>query len=106
MADNELSPEAQSVGRDRVLGVVLVVLAVLVVGGVLGGLAYLLVGDDSSALEVPAVTAERVELTLGATTQPFRPNRACGVGVPVDNAGEAAAARLARALPRMVPPGL
>jgi predicted Zn-dependent protease len=104
MADNELSPDAQPVARDRVLAVVLATVVVLAAGGVLGGLAYLLVGDDSSALEIPAVTADRIELTLGATAQPFSPDRACGVYVvPVDNASEGVAARLARALPRMVP---
>jgi predicted Zn-dependent protease len=104
MADNELSPGARPAGRDRVLAVALVVVAVLLAGGVLGGLAYLLVGDDSSAPEIPAVNAERVDLTLGATAQPFAPDRACGVYVvPVDNPSEGVAARLARALPRMVP---
>jgi predicted Zn-dependent protease len=104
MADNELSTDSGPARRDRALAVVLVVAAVLVAGGVLGGLADLLVGDDSSAVGVPAVNAERLELTLGATGQPFAPERACGVYVvPVDNASERVAGRLARALPRMVP---
>jgi predicted Zn-dependent protease len=105
MADNELSPGARPAGRDRVLAVALVVAAVLVVGAVLGGgLAYLLVGDDSSTPEIPAVTAERIDLTLGATAQPFAPDRACDVYVvPVDNASDRIAARVARALPHMVP---
>jgi predicted Zn-dependent protease len=104
MADSELSSGEQAVGRGRVVSVILIIVAVLVVGGVLGGLAYLLAGRDSSVPEIPAVTAERVELTLGATAQPFAPDRACGVYVvPVDGTSEAVAARLARALPRMVP---
>jgi predicted Zn-dependent protease len=101
MADRELSPDERPVWQNRVFGVVL---AVLVVGGVLGGLTYLFLGRDASELEVPAVTAERVELTLGATAQPFAPDRVCGVYVvAVDSASEAVAARLARTLPRRVP---
>jgi predicted Zn-dependent protease len=104
MADNELSPDEQPVGPSRALAGALIVAAVLVVGGVLASLAFLLVDDDSSALEIPAVTAERVDLTLGATAQPFSPDRACGVYVvPVDNASERFAARLARMLPRRAP---
>jgi predicted Zn-dependent protease len=104
MADRELSSDERPVGRARVVQVVLVISAVLVVGGVLGGLAYLLVGRDTSGLEIPAVTAERVELTLGATVQPFAPDQACGVYVvPVDGPSEGVASRLVRALPRRVP---
>jgi len=104
MADNELSSDEPPVGRDRAVTVFSIVVAVLVVGGVLAGLAYLLVGRDSSVLEIPAVTAERVDLTLGATAQPFSPDRACSVYVvPVESTSEGLAARLARALPRRVP---
>jgi predicted Zn-dependent protease len=104
MADRELSSDERPAGRARAVEVVLIILAVLVVGGVLGGLVYLLVGRDTSGLEIPAVTAERVALTLGATAQPFAPDRACGVYVvPVDGTSEGVAARLARALPRRVP---
>lgn len=50
------------------------------------------------------MTSERVELTLGATAQPFAADRACGVYVvPVDGPSEPSAARLARALPLRVP---
>jgi predicted Zn-dependent protease len=104
MADSELSSDEPPVGRDRIVAVALIVGAVLVVGGVLGGLAYLLLGRDSSAPEILPVTFERVELTLGATVQPFAPDRACGVYVvPVESTSERLAARLARALPRRVP---
>lgn len=101
MADRELSPPVRQVGRGRV---VVAALAVLVLGGLLGGMAYLVLSRDSSGPEIAAVTGERVELTLGATAQPFAPDRACGVYVvPVDGSSEGVAARLARALPRRVP---
>jgi predicted Zn-dependent protease len=104
MADSELSSNERPAGRDGVVAVVLIVVVVLLVGGVVGGLAYLLVGRDSSVPGIPAVTAERVELTLGATAQPFAPDRACGVYVvPVDSTSDGVAARLARALPGRVP---
>ena len=104
MADRELSSDERPVGRARAVELVSIILAVLVVGGVLGGLALVLVGRDASGLEIPAVTAEGVGLTLGATAQPFAPDRACGVYVvPVDGTSERVAARLVRALPRRVP---
>ena len=103
MADSELSADERPAGRDRSVGLVTILAVVLVVGGVVGGTAYLLVGRDSSAFDVPAVTAERVGLTLGATAQPFS-NRSCDVYVvPVDASSGAVAARLAGALPRRVP---
>lgn len=75
----------------------------LVLGGVLGGLIVLL-DRDSADPGVPPVTSERIELTLGATIQPFAPDRACGVYVvPIDGPSERVATRLARALPRRVP---
>ncbi len=82
-----------------------VVLLALVFVGAIVGLAFLLLRDDgSSELEIPPVTSERVELTLGATIQPFSADRACGVYVvPVDGPSEQIAARLARALPLRVP---
>lgn len=97
MADPELSPATR---RDRLFeaGV-----AVLVVAGVLGGL-FALVDGDSPNSGIPVVTGERVELSLGATTQPFASDRDCGVFVvPVDASSEALAARLARALPSRAP---
>jgi predicted Zn-dependent protease len=104
MADRDLSSPERPVGRARVGEVVVIILAVLVVGGVLGGLAYLLVGRDASGLEIPAVTIERVELTLGATARPFAPDLACGVYVvAVDGTSERVAARVVRALSRRVP---
>lgn len=104
MADSELSPGERPVGGNRLVAVVSIIAAVLVVGGVLGGLAYLLAGRGSSTLEIPAVTGESVELTLGATAQPFSPDQACGVYVvPVDSTSQAVTARLVRALPRRVP---
>lgn len=82
-----------------------VVLLALVFVGAIVGLAFLFLRDDgSSELEIPPVTSERVELTLGATIQPFAPDRACGVYVvPIDGPSEQIAARLARALPLRVP---
>jgi predicted Zn-dependent protease len=103
VADSQLSSDERPVGTDREVGVVKIVAVVLVVGGVVGGLAYLLVGRDSSTIDIPAVTAERVELALGATAQPFS-DRSCDVYVvPVDASSGAVAARLARALPSRVP---
>ncbi|MDQ3379415.1 MAG: hypothetical protein M3546_03710 [Actinomycetota bacterium] len=99
MADRELTPTAAR--RNRVLAVVV---AVLVLGGVLGGLALLLDRDSTSIPRIAPATGERVELTLGATIQPFAADRACGVYVvPVDGTSEGLAARLARALPRRAP---
>ena len=87
--------------RNRVSAVVV---AVLVLGGVLGGLAMLLERDSTSIPRIAPVTSERVALTLGATAQPFAPDRVCDVYVvPIDSPSEGLAARLARALPRRVP---
>lgn len=82
-----------------------VVLLALALAAVIGGLAFLLLRDgDPSVLQIPPVTSERVELTLGATIQPFAADRACGVYVvPIDGPSEPSAARLARALPLRVP---
>ncbi len=78
-------------------------MAVLVLGGVLGGLAVL-IDRDPQGSGVPPVTGERVELTSGATIQPFASDRACGVYVvPIDGSSDALAKRLARALPRRAP---
>ena len=74
---------------------------IVAVVAVFGGVSC---GDSSSLPEIAPVTAESVALTLGATAQPFAPDRACGVYVvPVDSASEADAARLARALRRKAP---
>ncbi len=82
----------------------MVVFALALAVGI-GGLALLLLRDgDSSELEIPPVTSERVELTLGATAQPFAADRACGVYVvPIDGPSERRAARLVRAIPLRVP---
>ena len=99
MADSELS--AISSKRDRLLGIAA---AVLVLGGVSGGLALLLDDSELPDPEVPPVASERVEATLGATAQPFAMGRACDVYVvPVDSTSGSVAKRLARALPRRVP---
>ena len=106
MADSELSTgERAPARRDRRLPIVV---AVLVVGGVVGGLALLLDDGDLPDFGVLPVTSERIEATLGATAQPFASDRACDVYVvPLDSASEAVATRLARALPRRAPgPGL
>ena len=104
MADNELSSDARPLGSNRPASTALIIATALAVVAVLGGLAYLALGDDSSVPEIPPVTLEGVELTLGATAQPFATDRACGVYVvPVDNTSEADAARLARALRRKAP---
>ena len=98
MADLELSPPPDK--RDRLFEVLA---GALVLGGVLGGLAVLL-DRDSPDPGIPPVTSERIELTLGATIQPFPPDRACGVYVvPVDGPSEALVARLARQLARRAP---
>ena len=89
-------------GRSRQLAIALTVVVVVVAA--LGSLAFLSGGDESSVTEIPPVTAEGVALTLGATAQPFAPDRACGVYVvPVDSTSEGLARRLARALPRRAP---
>ncbi|MDQ3672078.1 MAG: hypothetical protein M3364_06535 [Actinomycetota bacterium] len=99
MANSELSP-APTRG-DRLLEVVV---GVLVLGGILGGLAVLFERDSSSVPRFAPVTSERVELTLGATIQPFAADRACGVYVvPVDVPSQEVAIRLASALSRRVP---
>jgi predicted Zn-dependent protease len=104
MADSELSADERPIGPGRGIGMVGIVAAILASVLVLGGLAYLLVGRESSAVDIPAVTAERVELTLGATAQPFAAGRSCDVYVvPVDASSGELAGRLARALPGRVP---
>ncbi len=82
----------------------MVIVALALAAGI-GGLALLLLRDgDASELAIPSVTSERLQLALGATTQPFAPDRACDVYVvPVDGWSEGSAARLARALPLRVP---
>jgi len=98
VADPELSPAPAR--RDRLFEVLV---GALVLGGVLGGLIVLL-DRDSPDPGIPPVTSERIELTLGATIQPFAPDRACGVYVvPIDGPSERVATRLARALPHRVP---
>lgn len=102
MADSDVSPEGRPVERNRLVAIAVIV--VVVVAALVGGLISLLGGDDSSVPETPPVTAEGVALTLGATGQPFAPDRACGVYVvPIDSTSEAAATRLARVLPRRAP---
>ncbi len=97
MANSELSPPPAK--RDRLFQVLV---GALVLGGVLGGLVVLF-DRDSPEGGIAAVTSERIELTLGATIQPFAPDRACGVYVvPIDGPSSALAARLAQALPRRV----
>ncbi len=99
MADPELSQASGK--RDRLLGVAV---AVLVLGGVIGGLALLLDDSESPDSGVPPVTGELVEATLGATAQPFAPDHGCGVYlVPVDGLSDSVAKRLSRALPRRAP---
>ena len=102
MADSELSVDEEvPARRDRRL---LIVVAVLVLGGAIGAMTVFLDNGDSPDAGVPPVTSERVEATLGATAQPFAPNRVCDVYVvPVDSASDSVAKRLARALPRRVP---
>ncbi|MGH3133054.1 MAG: hypothetical protein ACRDNY_04825 [Gaiellaceae bacterium] len=78
-------------------------LAALVLGGAIGGIVVLVLGDDSGS-GIPAVTRERVASTAGATAQPFSPGRACDVYlVPLDTPSEERARRLARALARRAP---
>ena len=98
MADRELS--SPPTGRDRLFEIVVVV---LVLGGVLGALVVLVDRDSTDSGAAP-VTSEQVESTLGATSQPFAPDRACDVYVvPVDSSSDALAVRLARELPDRVP---
>ncbi len=102
MANPELSADERlPARRDRRLTIVV---AVLLVGGVIGALALLLGDDDPPDSGVPSVTSERVEATLGATAQPFAADRVCDVYVvPVDTVSESVAKRLARALPDRAP---
>lgn len=81
-----------------------VAVAVLMLGGVVGGLALLLDDSESPDSGIPPVTSERIEMTLGATAQPFASGRVCDVYVvPVDGPSQRVVARLARALQRRVP---
>lgn len=78
-------------------------MGVLVLGAVIGGLVRL-VDRGSSDSGIAPVTSERVDLTLGATAQPFASDRACGVYVvPIDGPSEGVVTRIARSLPRRVP---
>ena len=102
MADSQLSVDEQvPARRDRGLPMVV---AVLALGVAIAALAILVRDDDAPDSGVPPVTSELLEATLGATAQPFAPDRVCDVYVvPVDSESESVAKRLARALPSRVP---